>query len=162
MHICLSLFKNVSSNILVLYSEVRCFMNAWFLLKIIFHVTVNLKISLQKVLTDVVCSFISNENCNFIHNQKKKKSKENLKRQTTTVQILQNFSLFNSRHQNCEVNCFWMLPYRMSAILLITGGATSEPNSSGSRWGMWVLIEHRCNGWYTVTQSDVNLRSLLK
>ena len=72
MHIYLSLFKNVSSIILVPYSEIRCFMNAWFLLKIIFHVTVNLKISLEKVLTDVVCSFISNENCNFIHNQKKK------------------------------------------------------------------------------------------
>lgn len=72
------------------------------------------------------------------------------------------FSLFNSQHQICEVNCFWILLYQMSAILLITEQATFELNSSVSLWGMWLLIEHRCNGWYTVTRSDVNLRSLLK
>lgn len=100
------------------------------------------------------------KNCSFIHNWKQ--SKENLKRQITTVQILQNFSLFNSQHQNYEVNCFWILLYQMSATLLITEQATFELNSSASHWGMWLLIEHRCNGWYTVTQSDINLRSLLK
>lgn len=135
-------------------------MNLCFLLKIKFHVTVNLKISLYKVLTDVIWSFISKKNCSFIHNWKQ--SKENLKRQITTVQILQNFSLFNSQHQNYEVNCFWILLYQMSATLLITEQATFELNSSASHWGMWLLIEHRCNGWYTVTQSDINLRSLLK
>lgn len=50
----------------------------------------------------------------------------------------------------------------MSAILIIAEQATFELSSSVSHWGMWLLIEHRCNGWYTVTQSDVNWRYLLK
>lgn len=42
----------------------------------------------------------------------------------------------------------------MSAILFTTEQATFELSSSVSHWGMWLLIEHRWNGWYSIIWSD--------